>query len=732
MNGTSLIARIAVAAPLDKTLSYLVPDELRDRIKIGLRVRVPLGRRLVVGFLLELESGEGTGLKPIREILDDVPLFLPGMIPFFRWAAGYYRHPLGEVIRTALPAGLSGRGTEPVILRDRLFHPTDRTEEPRATRQGEILAFVRANGATTLSEIRARFPNPYAPLKRLVELGLMRDEEIERRRDPFANVPVRPDEPPTPTPEQAEILDRVEASLRGNAFDSILLHGVTGSGKTEIYLRAIGAALALGRSALVLVPEISLTPQLVQRFRSRFTAPEVAIAILHSGLSDGERFDAWRDIARGKARIVIGVRSAVFAPLGDLGIVVVDEEHGSSYKQAEGFRYHARDLALLRGRMAGATVLLGSATPALTSYHRARTGRMTYLPLPERVRNRPMPQVEIVDMTHHEGTGPLSEELLGRLAATLEQKEQALLLLNRRGFSPFLLCTDCGAVFRCPNCAITLTYHRERGRLLCHYCDYAIAPPAHCPGCGGHSLQPEGVGTERLEEELTGLFPAARMARLDRDTTSRKGAHQRIYEKMVAGEVDILVGTQMVAKGHDFPGVTLVGVVNADTTLNFPDFRSAERTFALLSQVAGRAGRGDTPGRVVIQTYAPDHFAVTCAAEHAYDEFYRQEIAFRESLGYPPFGYLVNLVFSGNDRSATEAAAEKTARALNAANRGVEVLGPAPCPLARLRGKFRMQILLKSPDRPRLHRLLDALPNLRRGIPSTVALAIDVDPEDML
>jgi primosomal protein N' (replication factor Y) len=567
-------------------------------------------------------------------------------------------------------------------------------------------------------------------LKRLVELGFLSEAEEELRRDPFLDRPAPSDAPVEPTAEQTAALEAIGAALKGGGFAPFLLHGVTGSGKTEVYLRAIAEALAQGRRALVLVPEIALTPQLVSRFRARFT--EASIAVLHSGLSDGERYDAWRAIARGEVSIVIGARSAVFAPLEKLAIIVVDEEHEASYKQGEGFRYHGRDLALLRGQMAGAAVVLGSATPALTTFFRAQEGQTGYLSLSGRALRRSLPEVSLVDLTAARPEGALSEELAVALRENLERGEQALLLLNRRGFAPFLLCSDCGRTFRCPNCDITLTYHQGRRLLRCHYCDHAEAPPDLCPQCGGGNIEPEGTGTERLEEELGQLFPTARIARMDRDTTSRKGAHQRLVEAMEKGEVDILVGTQMVAKGHDFPGVTLVGVIGADSTLNFPDFRSGERTFSLLSQVAGRAGRGEKPGRVFIQTYAPDHYALACAAAHDYRGFYDQEIACRRELRYPPFGFLVNLVLSGNDPARVSRAAQTLAEGLQRGAAEVEVLGPAPCPLARLRGKSRMQILLKAPRRLSLRRLLDRLADLQKGVSAGVRLAVDVDPVDML
>ncbi|WP_225911539.1 replication restart helicase PriA [Desulfuromonas versatilis] len=727
----SLVATVAVAAPLDKLLSYLLPAELRERARVGVRLRVPLGRRSVVGYLLGVAEGEAEGLKPVAEVLDEAPLFPPAMIDFFLRAAEYYCHPPGEVIRTALPAGLSGRGAEVSILQERFYRAAPRGDEPPGARQRQICQLVRERGQVALSELREHFAAPHAPLRRLVELGFLEEESGERLRDPFLDQPPPPDSQLEPTPDQARALEQLRAKL-GDGFAPFLLHGVTGSGKTEVYLRIIAAALQRGARALVLVPEIALTPQLVGRFRARFAAAGTGIAVLHSGLSDGERYDAWRAIARGAADIVIGARSAVFAPLERLGVIVVDEEHEASYKQAEGFRYHARDLALLRGQMSKTLVLLGSATPALTTFHRAREGQSGYLPLAARAQERPLPAVELVDLVQQRPEGVLSAPLVAALGEVLEARQQALLLLNRRGFSPYLLCGDCGQSFRCPNCEITLTYYQKSRRLRCHYCDFSQAPPELCPRCSGGGLAPEGAGTERLEEELEALFPQARIARMDRDSTTRKGSHQQLVERMSRGEVDILIGTQMIAKGHDFPGVTLVGVVGADSSLNFPDFRSAERTFALLTQVAGRAGRAELPGRVYIQTFAPEHYALQCAALHDYQGFYEQEIAFRQELGYPPFGYLVNLVLAGNDPGRVNAAATALAEALADDAGEAEVLGPAPCPLARLRGKTRMQVLLKAPRRPPLRRLLVRLDVLRRKIPAGVALAVDVDPVDML
>lgn len=730
-----LVATVAVAAPLDKALSYLVPTPLSATVRVGVRVRVPLGRRTAVGYVLEVLQGEADGLKPVIEVLGEEPLFPPAMVDFFRRAADYYQFPLGEVIRTALPAGLSGGSDAVKALAERVYSPSEVAGTPRGPRQREVLEHLRRVSGSSRSELLVLFPGCEGSLKTLTEQGFILEGQRERMRDPFADVMPAKDKPVEMTSPQAQAFAAIGAALEVGGFRSMLLHGVTGSGKTEVYLRSIETVIHSGRQALVLVPEIALTPQLVSRFRARFAEGRASLAVLHSGLSAGERFDAWRSVARGDVDIVIGARSAVFAPLERLGMVIVDEEHESSYKQGDGFRYHARDLALMRGQMEGALVLLGSATPALATYQRALEGRIDYLVLPERVMGRPLPPVELIDLTQHRpDEGTLAQPLKDALVANLACGGQSLLLLNRRGFAPYLLCADCGAALRCPHCDITLTFYLSQKELRCNYCDFRQQPPDLCPSCQGASILPEGAGTERLEQELQELLPTARIARMDRDTTGRKGAHQALVSAMEERVIDVLVGTQMVAKGLDFPGVTLVGVVQTDNLLNLPDFRAAERAFTLLTQVAGRAGRGERPGQVFVQTYAPDHFALACCVHHDYTGFAREELALRQELGYPPFGFLVNCVFSGVVREQVEAAAEGLVAELlaPAEKLGIEVLGPAPCPLARLRGKNRYQVLLKAPSRPPLRHLLTRLPLLRRALPGKVTLTVDIDPLDML
>ncbi len=725
-------AEIAVVAPLDKILNYKIPPELAGKICIGSRVRVPLGRRQVVGYVMNWTDPGEAKLKNILEVIDPHPLFHARHAAFYLRAARYYVYPPGQAVRTALPAGLSTLDSKPTVLSDKLYQATSCEESPKGTRQKDVLDFIRASGPVALSLLRQHFAAPHTVLQRLVELGLLQVEEIERCRDPFAEIAVVDHHPVQLNAAQQQAVDDVNEALSGSStFSPFLLHGVTGSGKTEVYLRAIAKTLEEGRQALGLVPEIALTPQLVTRFRSWFQSHDVSLAVLHSGLSAGERYDAWRQVARGDIDVVIGARSAVFAPLPDLGLIVVDEEHDGSYKQSEGFRYNARDLALMRGQMDDAVVLLGSATPVLNSYYRSQGGPLKYLELPERTADRPLPEVHLVDLAQHEGESQLSEALQLAMAEALEAGEQVLLLLNRRGYAPFLLCHDCGAALRCPNCDITLTYSQVQSSLRCHYCDFHMGPPESCDRCSGVRLLPEGMGTERLEEEIRETFPEARVARMDRDTTTRKGSHHRLIEQMSAGEIDVLIGTQMIAKGHDFPSVTLVGVLNADTALNLPDFRSAERVFSLLSQVAGRAGRGDRLGRVLIQTYAVDNYALDFVARHDYKGFAELELSQRQVLAYPPFGYLVNLVLSGNDESKVNRAAEQISGNLTSYSADSEILGPAPCLLPRLRNKHRVQILLKAKERDPLRRQIAQLALLRTQLPAGVVLTIDVDPVDM-
>ena len=587
----------------------------------------------------------------------------------------------------------------------------------------------------------------------LVARGVLRREQIERYRTTGAAAAA------TPEPELTAAQAAAVAAVGMDAFQVHLLHGVTGSGKTEVYLRLAARARAAGRSALLLVPEIALTHQLVTRAQERFGAE---VAVLHSGLAPGQRWDEWRRVARGEARVVVGTRSAVFAPLVDLGLLVVDEEHDPAYKQDEGLRYHGRDLAIVRAQLAGVPALLGSATPSIESHQQALAGKYRLLTLEERVHGRPLPEVTIVDLRSDAGRptrvpvdeaspprptaagavtepdAPLfSPALLAAIQATLERGEQTLLFLNRRGFASALHCLVCGEPAGCPSCSVSLTFHRRRAALLCHHCGYArAARDVTCGACGRGALAALGLGTERVEAEIARLFPSARVGRLDRDTTTRQGAHRRILDAWARGALDVLIGTQMVAKGHDVPGVTLVGVLQADVALSMPDFRAAERAFQLLTQVAGRAGRGERPGRVIVQTYRPTHHSLVAAAAHDYASFAPPELEARREVGYPPFVRLVVLRLEGPDAARTASFAETLADGVRAACHatGVALRGPAPAPIERLRGRFRWQILVSSERTRALHDVVRSMQRAWKAASAarTIRLVVDVDPVSML
>jgi primosomal protein N' (replication factor Y) len=557
------------------------------------------------------------------------------------------------------------------------------------------------------------------------------------RRDPLARATLPRDvDGLVLTKEQGEALAEIEDAIAGRGYKAFLLHGVTGSGKTVIYIRAMRAALAAGRSAMMLVPEIALTPVFSRRLRAHFGDE---VAIFHSSLSTGERFDEWGRIKRGEARVVIGTRSAVFAPVSNLGVIVVDEEHESSYRQQESPYYHGRDTAVVRAHREHAVVVLGSATPSLESFHNARAGKYRYLQLAKRIADRAMARAEIIDMREVFKRGgkqnALSEELITAIAETHSRGEQSIVLLNRRGYSTFLLCRSCGERMQCANCDVTLTYHQRERTLICHYCDFRQHPPRECPACKGQYMHYVGEGTEQIEEMIAGKFPTLRIARLDRDTTSRRQTYEQAILSFAAGELDMLVGTQMIAKGHDFPNVTLVGVVSVDAGLAMPDFRASERTFQLITQVAGRAGRGDRAGRVLIQTYHPEHYALRHACAQDYDGFYEEEIRYRKSLSYPPFVSLAALLVRGDDLTKTHALAAELKRALDETNteRACRILGPAPAPLARLRGEHRIQILLKSRSRPRLRAVLDlALADVAERGYDLHAVNVEIDPVNLM
>jgi primosomal protein N' (replication factor Y) len=611
----------------------------------------------------------------------------------------------------------------------------------RAPLQALILVFLSKNpGPHPKAHLLKHTASSSDALRRLVKKGWV-VEERQRDVDRFAadhgleelaalsgqvNENLHPD--------QIAALEALGTEPGSGKFRTTLLHGVTGSGKTEVYLRALREVLGRGQRGLVLVPEISLTPQTVLRFRQGL--PGEPVAVLHSMLTPSERTREWRHIQEGRAKLVIGVRSSVFAPIPDLGLIVVDEEHDASYKQESSPRYHARDVAIVRARMLDIPIVLGTATPSLESFHNARSGKYELVEMPRRVTSHDLPVVTIVPLKPEyyrpDGSGLITSELDRLIRDRLKRKEQVLLFLNRRGFATYLHCTRCGFVLKCQECDVTLTFHRSQNAVRCHYCGHYRAIPTDCPECNLPGIRRSGVGTEKVAAELARRYAEARIARLDRDTAKSPGALRATIGGFARGEYDMLVGTQMVAKGHDFPQVTLVGVINGDTGLHFPDFRSAERTFQLITQVAGRAGRGANAGRVIVQSFFPDHFAIQCAATSDFAQFSRKELEFRKTLGYPPFGRLVKILFQGPSEDRVSEEAKAVAGILAQGQPGCRVLGPAPSPIARIQGKFRFQILLKSASTQQLHALLGRLEKERQGRKGAVERTIDVDPNSML
>jgi primosomal protein N' (replication factor Y) len=716
--------------PLGLALAAALPPGTAPRLRAGMLL-TPRGRAA-------LEAGAARG--PARDALN--ALAKGGVATQKLAARGLDEGLLAQLERDGLV--MRGRvgesaGARPPTLRFASLAPGVRLDAAlpslsRAPRQAALLRHLAEHGESALAELAQDFDPSL--LRELAKRGLVKLEERIAPCDVFGAEP-EADRPVELSPDQARALEPIAAAIAARRAETFLLHGVTGSGKTEIYLRAVDAALRLGRQALVLVPEITLTHQIVARLRARFGD---ALAVLHSALRPAERILQWQRLHTGSAPIAVGARSALFAPLENLGVIVIDEEHDGAYKNEEGFRYHARDLAARRTASAGCPLVLGSATPALETRHAAEQGRVRLLSLPRRIAGRPLPAVEIVDLARERADLPrgrklvLSRVLRRAMAEVLAEGGQTILFLNRRGFSTRVLCFDCGWAARCPHCDIALVYHARAGSLRCHYCEHQEKPPEACGGCGAPETALLGIGTERLEEEVRAAFPEARIARLDRDAAARRGHAQKVLADLRARRLDVLVGTQMVAKGHDFPGVRLVGVVAADVGLHMPDFRAAERTFQLLTQVAGRAGRDATPGRVVIQTFVPDHYAIRPVREHDYEAFYAEEIAQRAALGLPPFRRLVQALCTSEDEKAAQRAAEDLARAADAAAAGADDyarLGPAPAPLAKLRGRYRVQLLVAAGDAS-ARRAAHALADAARGCARDVQASVDVDPWSML
>ena len=735
------LVSVAVPVPFLDILTYDVPDDVPLPPR-GARVVVPLGKRVLTGIVVNPEAtldpaqAPPDKIKSILEVLDAEP-FLPGpVVDLALWVSEYYACGAGDALAAAVP---STRAHKTIRIATLTAQGHDETLALRGKQQQAIELLRGAPHGLPVAVVNDRGISSDV-LQRLAAKGLIvfRHQKIER--DPFASgavsTTVRSSAGRVLTDEQSRALGVLGAAAATQEFSVCLLQGVTGSGKTEVYLRIADLVLRNGRSVLVLVPEIALTPAVASAFRDAFGD---RVAVQHSGLSDGERSDQWYRIRRGDVSVVVGTRSAVFAPLEKLGLIIVDEEHDTSFKQEETPRYNGRDVAVVRGRNEGALVVLGSATPSLESGQNAAGGRYTRIVMDRRVQDRPLASVSIVDMRHEYAEhGPdviLSGRLKNAIAKRLEAGQQSLILLNRRGLATAVFCRQCGGTIECPNCSVSLIVHtegRDRHRARCHYCNYATLVPKACPACKGPYLERRGFGTEKVAEALSALWPEARVARLDRDTVRRKGAAADILRSMAAGSIDILVGTQMIAKGHDFPRVTLVGVVSADVGLGLADFRAAERTFQLLTQVAGRAGRGEELGEAIVQTIYPNHYSIEYACRQDYSAFFAKELSYRQAMRYPPLTAMVNIVVKGVDAHAALAEAATLAQHLrsNAGAGRFSVLGPAPAPVAKLRGEYRAQIFLKGSHRPGMREAvlaaLAAEPDMRRRV------SIDIDPVSIL
>ncbi|NNG00328.1 MAG: primosomal protein N' [Desulfobacteraceae bacterium] len=804
---------VAVPLPVFQPYTYQLSKLNHAGTMVGKRVLVPFGKRQLTGYVLsEHTDTPKTQLKDVIDILDDHPLFPKVMVPLFKWISEYYIQPLGEVIKTALPGGLTlydhvhlsltptgeramesdglipqhaamlqllsakptlqksveqkFNGPIPRSLLDevvkngwvskerrlirqtanvkrirfaRLVSPPQPTDKLSPQRQ-MIADYLYKHGETAINDLRTVHPTAAQLIRAMARDGLVEIVHRPVYRDPLGES-ITPDKAPQLNGEQAAAVEALTTSL-GDGYQSYLLAGVTGSGKTEVYLDIAAKTVSKGLGVIVLVPEIALISQTERRFRARFGNK---VAVLHSGLSGGERYDQWRRVARGDAAIAIGARSAVFAPFEKLGLIVVDEEHDTTYKQEGALRYNARDVAVVRAKLNRSLVILGSATPSVQSSYNVSAGKFNRLKLSQRVEERPMPHITVVNLTDYRdarGTRRyFSDELRQAMAATLARGDQVLLFLNRRGFANLPICMACGEAVRCKNCDISLTLHQGTHAFRCHYCGFSRAAAAGCPACGSTSIKPVGFGTEKIEEVVREMFPTARVARMDRDTTAKRGALLKLLKDLKNRKIDVLVGTQMVAKGHDFPNITLVGIICADLSLNFPDFRAGERTFQLLTQVSGRAGRGDAPGQVILQTYTPDHFSIQAAKAQDFEAFYDQEIIFRRSLQYPPFSRMIQIKISGKSKAATVRRAMEIGRKATllknadpAFSSAVRILGPIESPLVRIARHYRWQILLKGDSSAVLHRFLHQL--LKDGdlhrIAGGVRVALDVDPFFMM
>ena len=735
------LAEIVFNRPLDTIFHYLIPESLTESIQVGKRVLVPLGRgnHVAAGYCVGVHYAvPKRKLKPISKILDDQVLLRPEMLKLTRWMASYYLCSWGQALNAVLPAGVRNQAGAQTIKVLQACQTEDSDLLGLTTKQKRAFEILQQSSRPlTPAELKSSAQCGDSPLRALRQRGI-----IEAVEQPLYHKPTIHQNPENGqksfdlTTDQRSGLKIILDALEQQRHQTILLHGVTGSGKTEVYIRAIQEVISYGRQAIVIVPEISLTPQTIQRFRERFSA----VAVLHSHLSDKDRHQHWQQIAEGSVQVVVGARSAVFAPTPHLGIIVLDEEHETTFKQETTPRYHAREVAQQRTKLAEVPLLLGSATPSLEAWQAASDKRYQLVSLPRRVMDLPMPVVQTLDMRQRvrerRGMHALSLALETAMQQSLENKGQVILLLNRRGYSTHIQCPRCGEPITCQRCDISLIHHKQKNAAICHYCDFETQPPEICPHCQFPGMRYQGIGTERLESEIRSKFPDVRSVRMDTDTMRSPGNYEKALTAFREGSARILLGTQMIAKGLDFPQVTLVGVINADTALHLPDFRASERTFQLVAQVAGRTGRGPLGGRVLVQTFSPDHPAIVAAASHDFIRFADQELTHRKEYGYPPYGNMARIIIRGTDETSVESFAEKLAEDLacqdsSTAVNNWRVLGPAPCPIGRIQNHYRFHLQLQTSLSGSLQDYLrEHLQSLR--IPSNVDFQIDIDPLSML
>ena len=737
-------AQVILDRSTGKTLDYEIPAGWEGRVAAGSRVRVPLRNRQVIGTVVAVtETTSAKGVRPLAAVMDERPQMTPVLMKLAKWMAEYYGCDEQDALRCVLPRAVRETGHAPLKRKfASLAKPVSAEEmaalRTKAPRQAAVLEHLQANGPVAVARLTAETGASDAAVKTLARRGLVQVTAEEVRRAPLGSEEFVASKPPVLSAEQEHALEGIRPALRDPAAHKpIVLKGITGSGKTEVYLRAIDEVLRAGKTALVLVPEIALTPQTVERFSSRFTPQGIEVAVLHSHLSEGERHDEWHRVRSGQARIVIGARGAVFAPLENPGLIVIDEEHDNSYKQDEGPRYHARDLAVVRGKMEPCAVLLGSATPSLETFENCRKGKYDLLELSHRHDGCVLPVFRVVDMRLRSKDGERNDQFISpKLGLAIESRlakgEQTILFLNRRGFFTVLACKSCGKNVECPHCSVSLALHKKEDLARCHICGYSQKPPRRCPECHDPQIAFSGVGTEKVEAVVKKMFPSARVARMDSDTMTRKGAYHETLGAFRSRKIDILVGTQMIAKGLHFPGVTLVGIISADSALHLPDFRAGERTFQLLVQVAGRAGRGDAEGEVIVQTFSPAHPSLQFAKSHDFDGFAAHELEMRHNFGHPPYSHLVLITARADTAQKAEFAARTLAQKLSAAVPPSVMVSPsAPAPLARVRGMYRYQIVARGKQ---IRVLTKAIGETIKAVklPKDVYVAVDVDPMAVL